>query len=76
MENTIEFLNIVLHEGVEGVPAEALCEFTGVNGIVGMLKIVKDTLQSEGNGLGGLIILSGNLKDRLAKGSGKVERLQ
>ena len=42
-----ELLNIVLHEGVQSLPAEALREFLSAHGFVRELQLVENSLQGQ-----------------------------
>ena len=62
-EDTAQLLDVVLHERVQGFPAEGPGQLLGAHRFLRELQVVEDALQAKGNTLDGIVCFGGQLID-------------
>ena len=69
-------MDIMLHKGVQGFPAETFGEFFGAHSFVQKLEVVKDSLKRQTNAFGVVVSFRWHLVNTLSENVGKVENLK
>lgn len=64
-----ELLSVVLHERVEGLPAEGLGELLGADGPIARLQLMEHSLQGQRYTFGGVVTLRRHLVHSLLRDS-------
>lgn len=65
--DSTEFLDVVLHERIESLPAERARELLGADRLLGELEVVEDSLKRVRHALELVVVLGGHLVNRFAK---------
>lgn len=76
LQNPAKFLHVVLHESVRALPPETLGQLGRPYGLIRALKVVKDSLKSEGQGFGRRVVLGRDLVDSPSEVGSTEERLK
>lgn len=66
----------MLHERIERLPAEALGQLLGADGLVAELQLMEDALQRQSHRLGGVVRLSRHLVNGPAELVSEIQRLE
>ena len=76
LKDTVELLDIMLHEALQRVPAKGLGQFRGANRVGAGGQLIKHTLKRKGHGFRWLVVGGGNVKHSLAEVIGEEKRLK
>lgn len=76
LKDTVELLDVMLHEALQRVPAKGLGQFRGANRVDAGGQLIEHTLKRKGHGFRWLVVCGGNVEHSLAEVIGEEKRLK